>query len=85
MVKRELGLEALQDLHMHLSGIDYGDKGEKKHLILPESDMNYQTVLQALIDFNVGGWLICESPNLEEDAQLLKQTYHELLARQNLS
>ena len=63
---------------MHLSGIDYGIKGEKKHLILKESDMNYEAVLQALIDFNVGGWLICESPNLEEDALLLKETYEKL-------
>lgn len=77
-VKKELGVAALEQLHMHLSGIDYGDKGEKKHLILKESDMNYEAVLQALIDFNVGGWLICESPNLEEDALLLKETYEKL-------
>lgn len=78
LVKQELGAAALEELHMHLSGIDYGIKGEKKHLILPESDMNYKAVLQALIDFNVGGWLICESPNLEEDALLLKETYDRL-------
>lgn len=78
-VKTELGKEALNTLHMHLSGIDYGPKGEKKHLELPDSDMNYQAVLQALIDYNVGGWLICESPNLEEDALLLQSTYQELL------
>lgn len=77
-VKDRLGRSALDYLHMHLSGIEYGAKGEKKHLILPESDMNYQAVLQALVDYNVGGWLICESPNLEEDALLLKHEYIQI-------
>lgn len=78
-VQTELGKEALTQLHMHISGIDYGAKGEKKHLVLTESDMNYQAVLQALVEYNVGGWLICESPNLETDALLLKQEYNRLL------
>lgn len=79
LVQRELGLEALGRLHMHLSGIDYGPRGEKKHLLLRESDMNYRAVLQALIDFGVCGWLICESPEMEDDALHLQETYAELL------
>lgn len=78
-VQSELGRSALDQMHMHLSGIEYGPKGEKKHLILPESDMNYQAVLQALVDHDVGGWLICESPNLEEDALLLKREYDQIV------
>lgn len=81
LIQNEIGKEALNKMHMHLSGIDYGPKGEKKHLELPDSDMNYKSVLQALIDFDVGGWLICESPNLEEDALLLQRTYHSLLMK----
>lgn len=81
LVQTEIGKDALKTLHMHLSGIDYGPKGEKKHLELPESDMNYEAVLQVLIDFNVGGWLICESPNLERDALLLQETYQKLLIK----
>lgn len=77
-IEQKLGRQALDNLHMHISGIDYGLKGEKKHLILKESDMNYQGVLQALYDFNVCGWLICESPNLEEDALLLQEYYSKL-------
>ena len=57
-VGKELGRSALDHLHMHLSGIEYGSKGERQHLALTESDMNYKAVLQALIDFDVGGWLI---------------------------
>lgn len=77
-IKAELGTEALDALHMHVSGIEYGAKGEKKHLPFGESDMEYRAVIQALVDFDVRGWLICESPILEEDAVLLKQAYREL-------
>ncbi len=80
-IRNELGEQGLNRLHMHISGIDYGPKGEKKHLTLEESDMNYIGVLQALHDFNVGGWLICESPNLEQDALLLQKHYHNLFGR----
>jgi len=35
-------------------------------------------LLRALRYFNAGGILICESPNLEEDALLLQQIYRKL-------
>ena len=77
-IREGLGEEALQDMHIHLSGIHYGAKGEKNHLELKESDFNYTLCLKALKDFNVKGCIICESPILEKDALLLKETYAEL-------
>ncbi len=77
-VKQELGPQALQDVHFHVSGIDYGPKGERKHLILEESDFRYQDLLRAFRDEGVSGIIICESPNLEEDTALLKRTWESL-------
>lgn len=77
-VKEGLGRAALDDMHIHLSGIKYGAKGEIKHLNLPESDLNYVELLKALRDYEVKGLVICESPNLEVDAQLLQETYNTL-------
>lgn len=74
-VEKNLGKKALGQLHIHLSGIAYGPKGEKHHLVLKEADMDYRGLLKALKDFSVGGLLICESPNLEEDALLLQKVY----------
>ena len=48
------------------------------HLPLKESDMNYTDLLITLKEFNCAGILICESPNIEQDALLLKKYYHEL-------
>jgi deoxyribonuclease-4 len=65
-------------MHIHLSGIRYGNKGEISHLNLKESDLEYAQLLRALKDYHARGLVICESPNLEEDAQLLKTTYQSL-------
>jgi deoxyribonuclease-4 len=77
-IKQGLGEPALQDMHIHISGIAYGQKGEQKHLNLEESDLHYIELLQALKDYEARGLVICESPNLEEDALLLQETYHKL-------
>jgi len=74
----KIGGEALKDMHIHISGIDYGDKGERKHLTLEESDFDYSELLRALKAYDVEGLVICESPNREKDALLLKTTYEGL-------
>jgi len=77
-IERALGRGALESLHMHMSGIEYGDKGEINHLNLEESDFRYRELLKALRDMDVSGYAVCESPDLEEDALLLKKTYGKL-------
>lgn len=74
-IGNELGQNALDNFHMHLAGIEYSQKGEKRHLIFEESDMNYKDLLKALKAFNVKGALVCESPNIEDDCKLLKDYY----------
>jgi deoxyribonuclease IV len=74
----ELGRTAVDDLHIHMGGIRYNEKGEKNHLPLLESDFNYIECLKALKDFNVKGCVILEGPLVERDALLLKNTYKKL-------
>lgn len=73
-----IGSNVLQNMHMHLSGIEYGNKGEKRHLELKESDMNYKDLMKALKDFKVRGVIISESPSIEKDAMLIKKFYESL-------
>jgi deoxyribonuclease-4 len=77
-VRERLGRPGLENLHIHFSGIKYGSKGELSHLNLEESDLVYRELLQALRDADARGLVICECPNLEEDALLLKSTYAAL-------
>ena len=78
-VERRLGRRGLDNMHIHLSGIAYGKKGEIKHLMLADSDMHYAELLKALKERRAKGVVICESvPRLEEDALLLQRTYCDL-------
>ena len=73
-----LGWHALEHLHIHLSGIKYGSKGELSHLDLKDSDLRYADLLLALKDLDVKGTVICESPNLEADALMLQKTFQSM-------
>lgn len=77
-VRKRLGSTALYDMHLHVAGISYGKSGEIRHLNLSDSDFRYGELLRALVDYDAGGLVICESPNLEEDALLLQATYNRL-------
>ena len=74
-IEARLGKDALKNMHMHFSGIEYGERGEIKHLNLEESDFNYIDLVKALKEYSVEGVIISESPNIEKDALLLKNTY----------
>lgn len=73
-----LGDRWVKNVHFHISGIEYGLKGEKRHLVLKKSDLRYEELLKACVTYGVEGLAICESPNLEEDALILQQTYLSL-------
>ncbi len=77
-IGKNLGDVALNNFHAHIAGIEYTSKGEKKHLNLLESDLNYKDLLKAFKDFNIKGAVICESPNIEEDCKLLKDYYNSI-------
>ena len=75
---KEVGQYAIENFHGHLAGIEYTAKGEKNHLNLEESDMNYKDLMKAMKEFGVKGALVCESPNIEGDCKLLKDYYYSL-------
>jgi deoxyribonuclease-4 len=74
---RELGKEALTSLHIHLSGIKYGEKGEREHLPLKESDLNLEGLFKAMAEFHCKGRILCESPIMEDDALYMKDLWGE--------
>ncbi len=73
-----LGKEGLENMHIHLSGINYNEKGERNHLILEESDMNYQDLIKVWKEFKIKGVVVSESPNIEEDALLMQNYYKKI-------
>ncbi|ABR54881.1 Xylose isomerase domain protein TIM barrel [Methanococcus vannielii SB] len=77
-LEENLGKLGIKDMHIHISGIEFGNGGEKNHLPIESSNFNYVDVLRALKDFDASGTVICESPKLEYDCLILKKIYEEL-------
>jgi deoxyribonuclease-4 len=76
--KEILGNDSLNELHIHLSGIEYSSKGERNHLPLRESDLNIQVLFGVLKSYSCGGRILCESPILEEDAVFMRDLWNSL-------
>jgi deoxyribonuclease IV len=72
---KTLGETALRRLHVHLSGIEYGPKGERNHLPLAEADIDLKALFRALQDVKCQGRILCESPEMEDDALKMQETY----------
>ncbi len=82
-VQAGLGDEGMQKLHFHLSGIEYTKKGEKQHVPLNEADLHYRELVQAFVDFKVGGTVAVEAPIPFHvaDALTFQATYRRLLGQ----
>ncbi len=107
-IGQKLGESYLQNLHMHMSAIEFSAKGERNHLTfldsfaaykdhgidLPDMEPHYaelvtknrlgggkqdwRALLKVLKEYKVGGYMVCESPNLEHDSLLMQKFYREL-------
>ncbi len=75
---KALGKKGLKRLHCHLSGIEYGPKGEKNHLKFEEADIDLNALFRALKDFECAGRILCESPVMEEDALVMMKKWKEV-------
>jgi deoxyribonuclease-4 len=75
---KALGQDALSQMHIHVSGIEYGPKGEKNHVPVLEADLDWQALFKALREFNCSGRMLCESPDMEDDALILKEMWDSL-------
>ncbi len=75
---KALGDAALKRVHIHLSGIEYTEKGEKQHLPLEKADLDLEAILQALKEFQCQGRILCESPVMEEDALKIQQAWRKI-------
>ena len=76
-MEKKLGRNALDNVHFHCQGINYNEKGERNHLNLKESDMNYKDLIKTWKEFKLKGVVVCESPNVEKDALFLKEIYNK--------
>jgi deoxyribonuclease-4 len=77
--QKALGKRSLKRIHAHLSGIEYGPKGERNHLFLEDSDFDLDALLSALAEMGCGGRILCESPEfMDRDALVIKEAWEKI-------
>jgi len=75
LYEKSLGRLALDRIHVHLSGIEYTAKGERNHVPVADADLDFEALFQALYDCGCKGRILCESPDMEDDALVLKEKW----------
>ncbi len=65
-----------QKFHAHFSGIEYSDKGERKHIRTTQKF--FAPLAEALISRHLDITIICESPQPYEDAVMMKKMITKL-------
>lgn len=77
-IEEKIGKNALKNMHIHVSGINYTEKGERNHLELKESDLNYKELVKAWKRAGIKGLVVSESPNIEGDALLMQRIHKRI-------
>ena len=77
----KLGFERTKNCHVHFSQIEYGAKGEVKHLNFNNNEFgpDYVPFLKVVKKLGLTPTIICESKNnMATDALLMKETYENI-------
>ena len=83
----ELGYERMKHFHVHFSKIQYGAKGEIKHLNFDDVvyGPDFEPLAEALIDLKLEPTIICESAGQQDkDALFMKELYFAKKAKQSI-
>lgn len=82
LLEKNLGKEVVNNFHVHFSEIEFGEKGERNHLVLGSKyEPDYRKFIDACIENGYGGTVICESPLIDKDAVLMMNYYKENYGR----
>ena len=79
----ELGFERVKHFHVHFSKIEYGEKGEKRHLTFADTTYGpeFAPLAAALRSLSLEPYIVCESAGTQaEDALAMKRMYDQTRA-----
>lgn len=78
----KIGYEKTNNCHIHFSKIQYGAKGEIKHLNYDDMiyGPSFDNLAEVLIEYNLSPRVICESMStMPQDALIMKKIYKKIL------
>ena len=69
------------DLYTEFSGVEYQDNNETKLTAIKHGDLKFETLAEALVDFENDMTIVSSSPLLEHDAQYMYLIYLRALSK----
>jgi deoxyribonuclease-4 len=82
-IEKRLGTSALKNLHCHYSHIEFTDKGERRHHNLDRTEYgpDFKLLAKLVAERDLKPVIACETPNLDLDAQKLRDIVLQELKR----
>lgn len=77
-----IGFDKTSNSHIHFSKIQYGDKGEIRHLNYDDKvyGPEFDNLAEVLVEYKLSPRVICESMSMmPHDALIMKKIYHKIL------
>lgn len=77
-----IGFEKTNNSHIHFSKIQFGNKGEIKHLNYDDAVFgpDFDNLAEVLVEYKISPRVICESMStMPHDALIMKKIYHKIL------
>jgi len=68
----------LKHYHTHFSGIEFSEKGERRHLTIDNEQPPFKPLAKEILKKKINITIISESPVLEQDSLIMKKTFEEL-------
>lgn len=80
----KLGFERTSNCHIHFSKVEYGEKGEIRHLTFEDNTFgpDYEPMLETILDLGLEPRIICESRGTQPRDALVMKKYYEKIKRQ---
>ena len=78
----KIGIDRMKNFHSHFSKIEYGPKGEIKHLTMEDTEYGpeFENLAKVLKKYDLEPVIICESKGCQaEDANILKEIYENAI------
>jgi deoxyribonuclease-4 len=78
-IEKRLGADALRNIHCHYSHIEFTDKGERRHHNLDRTEYgpDFKFIARLIAERGLDPVTACETPNLDLDAQKLRDMVFE--------
>jgi len=87
IIEKRLGTSALKNLHCHYSHIEFTDKGERRHHNFDRAEYgpDFKFIAKLVAERDLRPVIACETPNLDMDAQKLRDmVLAELKAKERI-